>query len=171
MPHPAVGRAVSPGRRASGIGPGRKLAFALALLVPALSCSAQTMYKWVDEKGTTHFSEHPPPDEKTEKKASKVTPKVIPPGNPAAYDPKGWKAQDAELRKRQIDRGARDKAEAQDNEKRAAACERARSRLATLTNSTRIFRDNPDGSRTYYDDAQREAEVARAREAADQSCR
>ena len=171
MPHPALGRAVSPGRRASGIGPGPRLAFALVLLVPALSCWAQAMYKWVDEKGTTHFSEYPPPDEKTEKKASKVTPKVTPPANPSAYDPKGWKSQDAELKKRQIDRGARDKAEAQDKEKRAAACERARSRLAFLRNSHRIFRDNPDGTRTYYDDAQRDAEIARAREAADEYCR
>lgn len=171
MPHAAVGRAVSPGRRASGIGPGPKLAFGLVLLVPALTCWGQTMYKWVDEKGTTHFSEHPPPDAKTEKKATKVTPRVTPPASPGAYDPNAWKAKESEARKRRVDSGVREKSETQDREKRAATCDRARSRLTFLQNSHRIFRDNPDGTRTYMDDSQRDAEVARARQAAEDSCR
>jgi hypothetical protein len=31
----------------------------------------QTLYKWVDEKGTVHFSEDPPPRNKEEKRTSK----------------------------------------------------------------------------------------------------
>ncbi|RUL63984.1 DUF4124 domain-containing protein [Dyella dinghuensis] len=38
----------------------RRLSFALALLLVAPIASAQ-VYKWVDAKGTTHFSESPPP--------------------------------------------------------------------------------------------------------------
>ena len=38
----------------------RRLSFALALLLVAPLVSAQ-VYKWVDAKGTTHFSESPPP--------------------------------------------------------------------------------------------------------------
>jgi hypothetical protein len=148
-----------------------------ALIRLAAACAAlallpaHAIYKWVDEKGVTHFSEHPPSDDR---KASKVTPKVTPPsgtqGAPG-YDPKSWKAQDAEFRKRQIDRGAREQAEAKEREKRAVACDRARSRLAFLQNSHRIFRDNPDGTRTYLEDSQRDAEVARARESAAEACR
>ena len=168
MPYVAIGRAVSPGRRASGIGPGPKLGFALLLLVSALSGWAQTMYKWVDEKGVTHFSETPPPGDR---KAAKVTPKVTPAGNPSAYDPHGWKAREAESKKARVDRGLQDRSESQDREKRAVACDRARSRIAFLQNTNRIHRDNPDGTRTFLDDAQREAEIARSREAASEYCR
>jgi len=166
MPDPKVGRAVSPGRRASGIGPGPKLLFAFVLLVPALSC-AQTMYKWKDEKGVTHFSEQPPPEEK---KAEKVTPKVTPPSGSGTYDPNAWKNLDAEARKRQIDRGKGEQADAQDKEKRQAACARARSRLTTLQNTQIIYRDNPDGSRSFMSDAERESEMGRAKDAAREYC-
>jgi len=88
MPHAATGRAL-----------------AACLLLAAFSAVAQTMYRWVDEKGVTHFSESPPPDGS---KASKVEPKVTPPSSPQAAparnDPDAWKAQDAEFRRRQIDR-------------------------------------------------------------------
>ena len=168
MPDSSIRRTVSPGRRASGIGPGPTLAFALLLLVPALSGWAQTMYKWVDEKGVTHFSESPPPDDR---KASKVTPRVTPPGNPSAYDPHGWKAREAESKKLKVDRGLQDQSASKDRENRAAACDRARGRLAFLQNTHRIHRDNPDGTRTFLDDAQREVEIARSREAAAEHCR
>ena len=159
---------MSPGRRGSGIGPGPKLAFAVVLLGAALSCPAQTMYKWVDEKGVTHFSENPPPDDR---KAAKVTPKVTPSGNPSAYDPHGWKAREAESKKLKVDRGLQDQSDAKAREQRSAACDRARSRIAFLQNTNRIHRDNPDGTRTFLDDAQREAEIARSREAAAEYCR
>ena len=154
MPHVAIGRA---------------LAFLAAFA--AAAAGAQTMYKWVDEKGTTHFSERPPADEKTEKKASKVTPKVVPPSGGGAYDPNAWKSKEAEARKRQVDRGQQESAQAKEAAKRADACDRARSRLAFLQNSGAIFRDNPDGSRTFMEDKQREAEISRAREVASEACR
>jgi hypothetical protein len=162
---------VSPGRRKSDIGPWPKLALALALIVPLLS-SAQTMYKWVDEKGVTHFSESPPPDGTvTRGAATKVTPKVTPPSNPsAAPTTTDWKAKDAEFRQRQIERGAKEQAEAKDDAKRQDACDRARSRIAFLQSGV-IFQDNPDGSRTFMSEAQRESELARMREVASRNCR
>ena len=154
MPYLATGRAI-----------------ALGMLVAALPAAAQTMYKWVDEKGVTHFSEHPPADAKNEKKATKVTPKVIPPSNSGAYDPNAWKGKEAEARKRQVSRGQQEQADAKDAAKQAEACERARGRLSMLQTTAPIFRTNPDGSRTYMEDKTREAEMARAKEAADQACR
>jgi hypothetical protein len=168
MPYLALGRAVSPGHSEGGIGPGPRLALALALLVCALSGWAQSMYKWVDEKGVTHFSETPPADDR---KAAKVTPKVTPSSNPSAYDPHGWKAREAESKKLKVDRGLQEQADSQHREKRAVACDRARSRIAFLQNTHRIHRDNPDGTRTYLGDAEREVEIARTREAAAEYCR
>ena len=170
MPHIAPGRAVSRGRRDSGIGRGAKLALALVFLLPALA-AGQTMYKWVDEKGVTHFSQEPPPDAKTEKKATKVTPKVTPPSGGGAYDPNAWKSKDAEARKRGVERGQAAQAEAKDDASRAEACERARNRLALLQTTAPIFKTNPDGSRTYMEDKTREAEMARAKEVEAQACK
>ena len=146
-------------------------ALVLVAAFAALGAGAQAMYKWVDEKGVTHFSEHPPPDTKTEKKATKVTPRVVPPSGGGAYDPNAWKSKEAEAKKRSVDRGQQEQASARDAAKQAEMCDRARSRLAFLTNSGVIFRDNPDGSRVYLEDKQREAEIARAKEVADQACR
>ena len=146
-------------------------ALALACAFAALGAGAQTMYKWVDEKGVTHFSEQPPADAKSEKKATKVTPKVTPPSSGGAYDPNAWKAKEAEAKKRSVDRGQQEQAEAKDAAQRAETCNRARSRLSFLQNTHVIYRDNPDGSRTFMEDKQRDAEVAKARQVADEACR
>ena len=153
MPHPAIGRAL-----------------VLAAAFAAAGVGAQTMYKWVDEKGTTHFSEHPPADAKTEKKASKVTPKVTP-SSSGTYDPNAWKGKEAEAKKRSVERGQQAQSDAKDASKRAELCDRAKSRVAFLQNSGAIFRDNPDGSRVFMEDKQRDAEIARAREVANEACR
>ena len=153
MPHVAVGRALA----------------ALAAFV-ALGAGAQTMYKWVDEKGVTHFSESPPPDEKSEKKAQKVTPKVTPPSGSGTYDPNAWKSKDAEAKKRQIERGKGEQADAKNQEQRKAACNRARGRLSMLQNTQIIYKDNPDGTRSFMEDKQRDAEMERARDAVKEYC-
>ena len=147
---------------------GRTLALALALA--AVPAGAQTMYKWKDEKGVTHFSEHPPADAKAEKGATKVTPKVVPPSGGGAYDPNAWKTRDADAKKRQIERGKGEQAEAKDREQRQAACNRARSRLSMLQNTQILYRDQPDGKRTYMDDSERNAEMGRARDAIREHC-
>jgi len=100
-----------------------------------------------------------------------VTPKVQQPSGGAAYDPNAWKGKDAEARKRQIERGQQEQASAEDTAKRAQVCDRARSRLAILQNTHIIYRDNPDGSRTFLEDKQRDAEIAKARQVADEACR
>jgi hypothetical protein len=131
------------------------------------------MYKWVDEKGTTHFSESPPP-EGSKTKATKVEPKVIPPSAPDAAksrdNPEAWKAQEAEFRRRQVERGQREKADGMEKAEREAACDRARRRVAFLQNTHRIHRDNPDGTRSYMTDAERDQEIGHARDVAKQYC-
>ena len=157
MPHSSIGRALGAALLALAIAP----------------AGAQTMYKWVDEKGTTHFSESPPP-EGSKTKATKVEPKVTPPSTPDAAkardNPEAWKAQEAEFKRRQLERGQRDKAEGQDKAKREYECNRARERLANLTNSHRIYKDNPDGTRSYMSDSAREENMANQRDIIRQTC-
>ena len=149
--------------------PGRALAAACFALA-AFASGAQTMYKWVDEKGTTHFSENPPPDGKASKIEPKVTPRSSPAATPPKSDSEAWRAQEAEFRKRQIDRGQREQSEEREKGERAQGCATARRRLAFLQNTHRIYRDNEDGTRSYMDDAQREAALARQRELVREQC-
>ena len=153
MPNAAIGRAL-----------------ALACAAVAFAAGAQTMYKWVDEKGTTHFSEHPPPDGK---KASKVEPKVIPPSGDAAprkEDPKTWKAQDAEFRKRQIERNQRDQAEQRGRAEREQECSRAKQRHAYFESSSAIYDLNDAGERIFLEESQRNAFMAKLRQAVKEKC-
>lgn len=151
MPHAAIGRALM-------------LAAALAL---AGAASAQKMYRWVDGKGVTHFSENPPPDGA---KAVTIEPKVTPPSGPAkGAGPDAWRERDLEFRRRQIDRGEREKQEARVQAQRRQACMRARERLDYYADG-RIYRDNPDGSRTWMSETERAAALERQRELARENC-
>ena len=150
----------------------RALILGTCLALAAGVANAQ-MYKWVDEKGTTHYSESPPPDDaKTKVKPTKVEPKVIPPSSSSAYKEgqEKWRSQEAEFRKRQMDRGQRDKAEGEDKAKRAHECENQRSRLASLQNTARFYRDNPDGTRSYMTEAERDAAIARTKDNIKEIC-
>ena len=157
MPHPATQRALTAAACFA-------LGFGLA--------HAQTMYKWVDEKGTTHFSESPPPDDpKSKTKATKVEPKVTPPSSPSAYkdNAEKWREQETDFKKRQIDKGQKESVDAQDKAKRSAECDRVRIRLANFQ-QRRIYKDNPDGTRTWVEDKERDAEIESMKDAIRQKC-
>jgi hypothetical protein len=58
-----------------------KMVFVLILVLGFFAAGenafGQTLYKWVDEKGTVHFSESPPPRIKQEKTTSMGNPSEI----------------------------------------------------------------------------------------------
>jgi hypothetical protein len=141
--------------------------FAVVLVFQSLTCGAQTMYKWVDEKGVTHFSQDPPPDDK---KATKVTPKVTPPSNPSAAPSDDWKGKDADFKRRQVERAQKEKVDEKEAARRAQLCEQWRGRVNFLQDG-RIYRDNSDGTRTFLDESQRASEIAKAREREAEYCR
>ena len=132
--------------------------FCLILILIAGPLGAQTMYKWVDEKGVTHFSENPPPD--GNKKAQKIEVKPIQSDRPPADN---WKQREMESKqiraKKGIEEeGARQREEAQ----RGQACRNAQRKADTMKNYARVFRLDEKGERVYYDDKQRESELADA---------
>lgn len=61
----------------------RPIALAFAACLPALA--AAQMYKWVDEKGVTHYSESPPPTGKSE--TVPIKPRAAPAPEPAKAMP------------------------------------------------------------------------------------
>ena len=169
MPHLETRRTVSPGRRESDIGPGPRLAFFLALLL-SIPAPAHAIYKWVDEKGVTHFSEYPPPDGK---KAQKIEPKVTPPSSDAK-PLESWKQRELDSRKARIEQ--EQKEEAQKGRAHNSAAERynrcmyARRELHVLEKQVPVYHVNEKGERVYMDDKDRPAQIAQWKRAVADNC-
>ena len=144
---------------------------ALSILAVALAAAlpAHAIYKWVDEKGVTHFSEHPPADGK---KAQKIEPKVTPPSSDAK--PADWKQREQEQRKKRIEQDQKDeyqKGKAQnDAAERKYRCNFAKRELNILEKQVPVYTVNEKGERVYMEDKDRPAEIAVHKRAISQYC-
>lgn len=137
-----------------------------ALIRAAVACAALALlpahgiYKWVDEKGVTHFSENPPPDGR---KATKVEPKVAPPSSDAR--PKeDWKQRELDLRKQRIEREQKDERRKAVEHNRSAdrknRCAYAQRQLHVVSAQRPVYSVNEKGERVYLEDKDRAAEAA-----------
>jgi len=75
----------------------RSLLFLAALITAA--AVAATMYKWVDEKGVTHYSDAPPPNQKSQRLDTQAAP---PPTSTEGATPPGesWQKKEEEFKQR-----------------------------------------------------------------------
>lgn len=138
---------------------GTILALVVCPLIAALPAEAQKMYKWVDEKGVTHFSENPPPD--GVKGGQQIEVKPIQSDRPAADN---WRQKEAEARERRAKQGVADEqARRQEASQRAGRCRQAQRTVDTMTNSSRVYRLNAKGERVWMEESEKSAELAEAR--------
>jgi len=134
------------------------LAALAALVAIAAPAAHATLYKWVDANGRTVYSDQVPPGVKAEPVGAAPAP-----ANPNAA--RDLANQDAELRKRQLDR-AEDAKKAEksraDNAKLGVLCQQARAQIVSLrADQMVIYRLNDKGERVVMDDAARRAEIGR----------
>jgi erythromycin esterase-like protein len=126
-----------------------------ALLFAALPAGA-ALYKWTDEKGGTVYGDTPPPGVKAERISAGVAP-----GDPNAV--REMASKDAQIKKLQDDRAANEaKAEkaATDAKAKLDRCVQLRGRLQTLKSSAPVYKYDENGSKVYYDAAERDQAVA-----------
>jgi len=146
-----------------------KRAVALALLSLAAWAAQGQVYKWVDEKGVTHYSESPPPDNK---KATKVDtgPSVAP--APARDD---WKQKELDSKRRTLEKHQADEASqkkaAYDENVRKGRCRSAQRDLQILETQAPVYQTDDRGQRKYLEDRDRSAGIARARHDVETYCR
>ena len=158
MPHVAPGRVV-------------RTAFLCGVLVVSAWAADAQVFKWVDEKGRTHYGEKPPEGVKSSEVA-----RPVPPSDPSkAAAPEDWrkKVQDAKRDKVQREQ-AEESAARRDANDRAQAerrCRNARIALDRLDNVHNLYKYNDKGERVYLTDAEREPEKARARREEQEHCR
>jgi hypothetical protein len=138
-------------------GPFLKPLACLLLLAAAFPAGAQ-VYKCVDERGVTHYTDKPQPG----CSGGQVDIRPIPPvSGKESPRPRSLAGEDAEFKRRQIQR---EQAEARDKAARAQRCANLRSEYALLTSGVRITKSNERGERVYVDDATRDARIAQIKE-------
>ena len=129
------------------------------LLLAALPAWGQ-MYKCVDERGVTHYTDKPRPDCKGGQVEIRGSPSISGQGL-GAQQPRDVAAQEADFKRRQIQR---EETEAKDKAQTAQRCARLRNEYNLLASSSRLFRFDDKGQRVYVEDASREARTAQLTE-------
>ncbi|WP_291995479.1 DUF4124 domain-containing protein [Candidatus Accumulibacter sp. ACC003] len=144
----------------------KRIAFAVTALLAALAAPAQ-IYQWLDENNKTVISDRPP--------VGKVRhARIIEADEPAAGEA-GKTLADREIDFRKRQKESREGADKAEKDAHVAAlrrenCDAARRALQTLESGERLAMRDSKGERYYLDDAQREQEIAKARQAAQASC-
>jgi hypothetical protein len=134
------------------------------LVLPAL---AQQMYKWVDEKGVTHYSETPPPD--GTKGAAKIEVKTPTPDRPANDN---WRERERQSREQRAKQGVADEQERKKEEsQRDSNCRRAQRQADVMSRPTGVYRLNDKGERVFLEDKERDAKLEEARQEIARYCR
>jgi hypothetical protein len=125
------------------------------------------MYKWVDQNGVTHFTQEPPPADA--KSGGKIDVKTQPPNKPAADN---WREREQESKAAKAKQGlAAEQAHQKEESQRAKNCARAQDQADTFSRAGAVYRLNDKGERVYYEDKEREAKLAEAKENMARYCR
>jgi hypothetical protein len=135
--------------------------FVLLLLLVAAGAHAQ-IYKWIDEQGRARYGEKPPPGV-----AARL---LAPPAGPGSAPPRqSVEEQEADFRRRQIEKRDEQERHAQAAKVRAQQCERLRDELS-YSEQLRLFRWER-GEKVYFSDAERKAHADKVRALIAQHCR
>lgn len=164
----------------------RRKPLLLLMIGLALAASAQAQWKWKDAKGNVQYSDRPPPVGTPDKDILQRPPAasriigVVPAGQPAsaasAPAPRPAASAPNPNAARQKQEQERENAKQKEEERRVAEqrrenCARAQGNLRDLQSGIRITRTNEQGERVFMDDAQRQAEVERARNLITSECK
>ncbi|MDZ7737239.1 MAG: DUF4124 domain-containing protein [Gammaproteobacteria bacterium] len=140
--------------------------FLMLLLCLLPFAAAGEIYKWVDEDGTVHYGQSPPPDQQAET----VKP---PPSVDTEGAQKSLQEQREKLREMDEQRAERKKTAAEAEQEAAAMkerCEAAKRVLEQLRTQNRLQVTNEGGERTYMTPEQREEREKKAREMMEKNC-
>jgi len=128
----------------------------VALLLAPL-CAAAEMYKWVDEKGVTHYSESPPPDGK----GGKVD--IKPQGEASHAPPTDWKQKEQDARQQRIQKEQAERQQQGEAQNQAAVrtnrCRESQRQLSIVQMARPLYQVNEKGEKVYLEDAERQREI------------
>jgi hypothetical protein len=141
--------------------------FVFALILIAIAGLAQAgVYKWVDEKGVTHYSSTP---HNPSAQQIKVQPPPTTESSPPSSSIRLWEANES-MKKSRERRQKQEEADQQERQEKERICVLARQRLRELQEYDRIYSRNKQGEKEYWDDATKEAEIKKAQDAIKNNC-
>ena len=135
-----------------------------ALLAPA---GAQ-VYKWVDEKGVTHYGERPPAGKTAREVEQRLANPAPAPGKAEQPD---WQAKELEFRSRRVEAGQTEARQKQQEAAERRQCNQARDRLAQMKAARQMYRLNDKGEREYQGEEENRAAIAELERSIAQRCR
>lgn len=142
----------------------RILCVAVAACALCAASAQAVMYKWVDEKGVTQYTETPPPEGKAAKKIDITPSPYVPPAND------DWRKRDQESKERHIKEDQQKAQETQNAAVRHNRCLRAQRELDTLRKAIPVYFVNEKGERVYVDDTERARQMAGWSQQARENC-
>lgn len=134
------------------------------LLTLGTTAMAGRVYTWMDKQGVTHFSEHPPDDQSSITILSTIPPALRLP-MPEKLPPIQPSAPEQGTIERRVKRDV-----ATQEAKRREYCETVRTTLAQLENNPRL-RAQINGKIRRLTEEERQARIAEAKKAIEDSCR
>lgn len=140
----------------------------LPLLAGAMTAGAQSLYKWVDEKGRVTYSDQPPPSAnvKSQEQVRVVTPINSNAAKDMATRDTAFKKRQEEANKKAAELTKKEQQEAA----KAEACTRARGDLRAIRDNIPIARVNESGERVLLDAAGRDSESRRIEGFLEENC-
>ena len=142
----------------------RILPVAVAACALCAASAQAAMYKWVDEKGVTQYTETPPPEGKASKKIE------IAPSSPSQPVQDDWKKRDLESKQRHLKEDQQKAQDTHDAAVRRNRCLSAQREIDTLKKAIPVYFVNERGERVYVDDNERARQMAGWSQQARENC-
>ncbi len=146
---------------------GRTLLLLVSLGV-ATAASAE-VYRWTDANGRVHYGERPPVGAERIELPRQSPPPAMPTPSDSERRERQRRMLDAFAHKREQKR-QRAERDAKARRERARECERIKRHWRQWTHPGPIYTEQPDGGRSYIDEAGRQAELERLRPAYRDAC-
>jgi Domain of unknown function (DUF4124) len=145
-----------------------------ALLAGAGSAGAQTVYRWVDDKGVTHYGSAPPPGVQAAPMRGAPAPQSADAASQARAERQRVLDQADRLAAERLRQQGQQQAKDEAAQRRAQAqlqrCASARAELDILSQGGPVFGRNAQGERVAVEEGQRERVVARLRGEVAEAC-
>lgn len=131
--------------------------------------AAAQVYKWVDERGVTHYGERPPQGQTAR---PVVTTPSTGPGTSRAKpeSSQDWQDRNIEFQKRRIQRERQAESDKNAAKERQQRCILAKDELRQMESAGRLYDLNQKGERVYLDDTARKAAIENARQFVATNC-
>jgi hypothetical protein len=145
-----------------------RIYFVFSLFFIATIAKAETIFKWVDEQGVTHYSAGTPPSKNAQQLKTQPAPTASE-GGSRQSSVREWEGNE-NVKNYKRRREQQEEADNRRKEEQARRCADTRERLDLFQREGRLYKYNDKGEKEYWEDDARAAEVKRMKEELGRNC-